>query len=215
VLARGELEALAREAKWNGYAIGRGTLATLRLQATQLKWRPEPVRTGAAIETELRPSSKEEAHPRSLSALVGLEEQPLHTDGAHKDRPPDIIVLHSSLPSRTGTMVWAPGSLLHGEALRHGIFLVGYGRESFFAPAVSRGGHLRYDPGCMWPCDDRATAAAAALSEGRQSAIVHEWTEPDMLLVIDNRRALHGRRAVETGDTERVLNRVAYRLEDV
>src|ERR1700752_3367637 len=41
----------------------------------------------------LRPMSKEEAHPRSLTAQYGHEPFPFHTDGAHLQTPPDFMLL--------------------------------------------------------------------------------------------------------------------------
>src|ERR1700738_5652598 len=41
----------------------------------------------------LRPLSKEEAHPRSLSAQYGYEPFPFHTDGAHLQSQPDFMLM--------------------------------------------------------------------------------------------------------------------------
>jgi len=43
----------------------------------------------------LRPQEQGQAHPYSISAVHGLGEQPLHVDGSHMFRPPDVVVLVS------------------------------------------------------------------------------------------------------------------------
>lgn len=93
------------------------------------------------------------------------------------------------------------------------MFLVRNGRESFYAPALSRDVRYRYDPGCMTPCDARAREVGQYFDEQLGNATAHEWLAAGQLLIIDNRRTLHARSAVADGDLERALTRVAFRTE--
>lgn len=208
------LSELAQAAR-GGFALGQGTMQELRSAAGQLGWTEVPVRRGDPPVSELRPSTREQSAPRSLSALFGLAAQPLHTDGAHIPRPPDVVALVAEQMSSTPTLVWAErgtsGRHLPGAA-RHGVFLVDSGRNAFYATAVREGHGLAYDPGCMTPCDQRARQLvdyfAAQIGEADQV----NWTEPNQVLIIDNRRALHARAAVPPDDLNRRLNRVAFQV---
>ncbi|WP_236825533.1 MULTISPECIES: TauD/TfdA family dioxygenase [unclassified Blastococcus] len=93
--------------------------------------------------------------------------------------------------------------------LRAGLFMVSSGKERFLAAARDAEG-WRYDPGCMSPCDQRAREAVGYFESVAANAYSHHWTEPDQVLVIDNRRALHARAAVSAADGDRALTRVAY-----
>ena len=161
--------------------------------------------------SSLVPVSREEAHPSSLSALVGLECQPLHTDGAHLRPPPDVIVLASAAPNATPTRLFRPeAGAAPVDAMSNGIFRVDSGKDYFYATArpVLR---LRYDPGCMTPCDQRARAVSEYFNEAQGRAQLHHWTETaGQVLAIHNKSVLHARDAVAASDTERALQRVAF-----
>jgi alpha-ketoglutarate-dependent taurine dioxygenase len=62
----------------------------------------------------------------------------------------------------------------------------------------------------MTAADQRARDAMEHIEGFRESAFVHEWTAPNIILMIDNRVALHARAAVPEGDQSRVLKRVAF-----
>lgn len=98
------------------------------------------------------------------------------------------------------------------ESVHAGLFVVGGGVDKFLAPAHDYRTGWRYDPGCMTAADQRAREAMEHIEGFRESAFVHEWTEPDSILMIDNRIALHARSAVPEGDESRVLKRVAFRI---
>ena len=162
----------------------------------------------------LRPYTADAAPTHSLSALYGLDAQPLHTDGAHFRVPPDVIVLCATEPNNTPTLVWSNThqgvTTWHPEFAQQGIFTVRNGRESFLASAAS-GARLRFDPVCMSPADEYARQTASYLS-GLES-IAHEWTQPNMALVIDNRLCLHARAKVAAGDERRQLERLTFSWE--
>lgn len=103
-----------------------------------------------------------------------------------------------------------PGKFLHGPPhLQHGVFLVDNGRTPFLSVAGLPQGGLRFDPGCMTPLDARARALTAHFAEAEQTATSHKWTGDGRILVIDNRRTLHAREAMSSGDEERTLTRLA------
>lgn len=61
----------------------------------------------------------------------------------------------------------------------------------------------------MEPGDARARTAAKYLGSV-QEATPFQWEEPNTILVIDNRRVLHGRAKVSEGDNDRKLVRKAF-----
>lgn len=202
---------MIRVAQRHGWASDSGNLGELNAQAQALGLQRVANRHGDPTQSLLRPVSRSGARTRSMSAQVGLGEQPLHTDGAHHELPPDFVVLLSERPSATPTWLRLVLGRTANEApfddLCHGMFLVNIGATSFFASALAHGTRLRYDPVCMAPCDSRAVAAAAYLSD-RSDAIPYEWHEESQVLLIDNRRALHGRGALADDDWDRELTRV-------
>lgn len=89
--------------------------------------------------------------------------------------------------------------------------MVRSGRDTFLSAARSAEG-FRYDPCCMTPCDQRAREAVLYFESQASQAHRHEWTEPDQVLVINNKRALHARTAVSAADVDRELTRIAFHL---
>ena len=67
----------------------------LRTQSEVVGYELIPNRRGQGMIDALRPLRQAEAHPNSLSSRYGLEQQPLHTDGAHLEDSPDIVLLWS------------------------------------------------------------------------------------------------------------------------
>jgi hypothetical protein len=214
-----DLKALAAAAEKQGWAAGSGDVETIRKQAAQLGWMEIASRRGDPTVSVLRPVIPSAAHPRSLSAVYGLGQQPLHTDCAHLQAPPDLLVLISERPTATPTQLWRPDvsgrrggpPYLSAAALAHGMFLVRSGRDSFYAPALS-GSCYRYDPGCMTPCDTRAREVQEYFDQQLSHASAHEWSAGEQVLVVDNRRALHARPAVAQSDLERQLTRIAFQV---
>lgn len=124
------------------------------------------------------------------------------------------MVLAAEKPSPVPTMLWRGNyrRTAH-DILNHGLFKVNDGVSPFLAP-VYEGGRYRFDPGCMTPADSRARRALAYLEQALQTATPFFWTEPDQVLVLDNRAVLHGR-ADAAADPERELKRVMFRLGKV
>lgn len=161
----------------------------------------------------LKPTESRFAHPRSLSATYGVGPQPLHTDGAHQIDPPDFLLLSSETRSAVATYLLpvCVGRHVDGPIgeLENGVFIVNNGRSTFLSPAVTAG-RVRYDPGCMTPGDSRARHVANYFVERFDRAETFEWSEPGLVLAIDNSAVLHARgNAAE--EPNRCLERLALR----
>lgn len=208
------LESLAATALREGWATASGTLEQIRREARRQAWSEIPTRTTDAPVASLRPIDATEAKPNSLSSRYGMGAQPLHTDGAHLSEPPDLVLLASDQTSTVPTLLWKRRIIHHqnyvNTDMRHGVFLVRNSGDSFFCTALA-GRALRYDPGCMTPCDQRSRRVATFFTEALASAVEHQWDEPGKVLLINNRLALHARASAE-GELGRELNRVAFRI---
>lgn len=209
------LETLVAMSRQEGWAAGSGSIAQIRREAQSLGLTEVPVRRGDPTVTMLRPLSRDDAQANSLSAKYGKGGQPLHTDGAHLAKPPDVVVLACEGTSDTPTRLWrirrslsAPVPL---DKMKHGVFLVTNGKDSFFSTAYSDS-RFRYDPGCMVPCDARARKTVRYFEAAIESVIEHSWDEPGKVLVIDNRKALHARASV-IDDPHREVQRVSFYLK--
>lgn len=160
----------------------------------------------------LEPVPTAAAHPRSLSAISGELLQPLHTDGAHHQHPPEFILLSSTSVSEVPTLLWhfqlnGPArGLIHD--LRHGLFTVRPGPNAFLAPAWHSGG-IRYDPGCMTPTDARSFRVAAFFESQIANAVPFHWETPGRVLAISNHQVLHAR-SDASGEVSRQLRRAAF-----
>ncbi len=211
------LTELAAEAAETGWVTTTADLQELRVVARSLGWHEVPARLGDEPVSELRPVPARKAHPRSLSAQHGLGAQPLHTDGAHLALPPEIVALQAQTLNRTATHLWtvanttASGAVVPWSALRHGVFLVSSGGATVHAVAASNG-RVRYDPGCMTPCDQRARRVASFFADALNDAHAHAWDSTREVLLIDNRITLHARAQLSPDDDSRVMRRVAFRF---
>ncbi len=190
----------------------------VRRAARAAGWSEVPTRAGADPHAVLRPVDNVAAPPRSLSAIYGLAAQPLHTDGAHLQLPPDVVVVCADTSNLTPTMLWSSkGGELHRLGLSgpidNGIFLVSNGRDSFLSPARSRR-FIRYDPGCMTPCDQRARQVVEAFEKLADEAAQHNWDSSSLVLVVDNRSTLHARAEVQGSQQSRIVHRVAFYLKN-
>ncbi|MET7653345.1 hypothetical protein [Streptomyces sp. NPDC005486] len=96
------------------------------------------------------------------------------------------------------------------DFVEHGVFLISSGNDSFFTTIADRG-RLRYDPGCMMPCDARSRRAMQFFQEQYESATEHAWDQSNLLLLLDNRRTLHAR-ASAVQEPEREIQRISFHL---
>jgi alpha-ketoglutarate-dependent taurine dioxygenase len=159
----------------------------------------------------LRAMSKEQAHPRSLSAQYGYEPFPFHTDGAHQQTPPDFMLLAARQDDAGESpthlkRLWVPPPPADDDDMRRGVFRVDAGRRTFYTTCQSVDGRIRFDPGCMAPIDPRSRRLADAILAGEPD-YSHGWTRSGEILIVDNTRVMHARGRV--GDFSR---RALYRL---
>ncbi|MGN2640498.1 hypothetical protein ACTD5D_30890 [Nocardia takedensis] len=163
--------------------------------------------------TVLKPRKRSDSPRRSLSAKYGTGKFPLHTDGAAMERPPEFIVLQATSESDIPTFLLSLKTLRlfdHlGDALRHGMFLIENGQNSFYSSVLSDG-YFRYDPGCMLPADDLADTVASYFASLDAAAEEHIWADTTKSLVIHNHSAVHGRSTAD-GATGRELKRLMLR----
>lgn len=210
MLLRRDFDKLVAELDTQGWAVSSGSLISIKNIAQVAGWRLRP-----GTEGSIRPTRREDAPPNSLSAQFGLDAQPLHTDGAHERQPPEVVLLASANSNETPTRLlripddaWTPQ---FRDACDHGVFKVRNGANSFLCHATLGYRGLRFDPGCMHACDQRSTEVARSLTtlEDRIEPTEHRWKAKDLLL-IDNRRTLHGRGVVAVDDQDRVLERAWF-----
>ena len=126
-----------------------------------------------------------------------------------------MVALASAGSNRAATRVWSlQGADVPWDALRHGVFRVSDGRTRQHCFAAE-GESIRFDPCCMTPLDARSRSATRFFQAAFDGADRHEWTSgaPEVLL-IDNRRALHAREAVDPADPPRHLTRIAFRVPE-
>lgn len=197
----------------SGWAVSIGApeevLSAIRRDGS---WRELPNSPGATRQsTTLKPTTQAAAAPRSLSAVYGLSAQPLHTDGAHLEDRPDIIMLGCASTSTTNTLVHAPNPWEIPDFVRTGLFTVGGGKGKFLASAFDEG--FRFDPVMMRPADHLARRTVAYFEAQRHLAHPHEWSTPNLLLFIDNKRCLHAREAVRGDSATRRVVRYAFKQE--
>lgn len=212
-----DLAHLIERSRQTGWATGTLPLSKLRYQAERHGWSEVAMRRGDASVSTLRPLTQAEARPASLSATYGLGAQPLHTDGAHLRHPPDVIVLHAERPNTVATLLWRPFPSRDRQPRYRlpagadaGVFIVRSGVTTFLTSAIDQAGRFRYDPGCMSPCDERARAFVQLMEEVVGDAHRHVWSEPEQVLVIENRKTLHARAAANASGSARVLSRIGY-----
>ncbi|MFF8426063.1 TauD/TfdA family dioxygenase [Streptomyces sp. NPDC016566] len=210
------LKTMIEVALRDGWAVGTSTVDEVQRQAQALKLIEAPIRKGAPPVSTLRPKDRTTAIPKSLSAIYGKGAQPLHTDGAHLADPPDLLVLLNERPSGTPTLLWRKAAFSKlpfaaPDYMRHGVFLIRNGRDSFFSTAWENS-KFRYDPGCMEPADARARQTVRYFEETAPEWVnEHYWENPGTCLVINNQRVLHAR-AAATNDPERELKRISFNL---
>ncbi len=210
----GTVHDLVLDARESGWATATCSIDEAAKQAQEAGWVIHPSRFGGPAIDELRPVDRQGAKPRSLSASYGVDEQPLHTDGAHWPDPPDYLFLSAERATSVPTLIWPLPTLVSSEVpscdLANGLFLVNRGRSAFLAPACKEG-RIRYDPGCMTPNDHQARKVVDYLSAQINKAATFCWDSPGTLLVIDNRRILHARGSASR-DPARVMRRMAVTI---
>lgn len=152
--------------------------------------------------TILRALPTESGRPGSKSAIRGLEEFSLHTDGASDFVPPHYLLLRSlSGASRSTTDLLPLSKVRIGSRTRSdlsaGLWIAGGTRRAHIC-AVFEQERYRWDEDCMRPMDRMARRAhdefRTLLEKAPQTS--HEWSNCSTVLIIDNWQTLHGRSPV-------------------
>lgn len=170
-----------------------------------------PTRPGQPLIHDLMPTTQEDAHPRSLSAIYGLDGFPFHLDDATRLTPCRYVLLSCVAAANESppTLLLDWTTLFTSTELARlasAIVLVRNGRASFYTPLLDpRRRFLRYDPGCIRPASHGAVEAMSLVSEriSVSDHTSHRWSQGEILL-IDNWRLLHARPAVHTSGSRRL-----------
>ena len=159
--------------------------------------------TGAAHH-DLRPYNKASARPGSMSATIGTDAQPMHTDGAHSHLTPHYLALYcldageASCPTKTWSLDLGRLQREASGLLAKTQWISCDGRsEPFYCPILDvylGSARIRFDPFCMRPLSKTNITMdeVRALLESCSRKTEHEWKTGD-LLIIDNWRCLHAR----------------------
>lgn len=183
---------------------------------------PVSSRLNGNIIDELRPTNKEQANPKSLSAIHGTGSFPLHTDTAHWRIPARYVILHA----KEITLDDHSTSILdlnrikfdekENELLSRGMFKIVNGRNSFLSTIrgnvdQTRSLRYRFDRGCMEPSNKSGIEAYNLFCEKLDSVPteVIRW-ERGNVLIIHNWRCLHGRNNIDKANYQngRTLERL-------
>ncbi|MDN5895218.1 MAG: hypothetical protein L0H93_14495, partial [Nocardioides sp.] len=120
------LQKIVQDARSDGWVCVNGQIDSAVYQASILGWEIVPSRNGQLGVETLTPVEAAAAPAQSLSAMTGLDTQPLHTDGAHYQAPPDILLLSVTAPSTVPTLLVRLSkvnlSTADRAAAEHGIF---------------------------------------------------------------------------------------------
>jgi len=167
---------------------------------------------------DLIPCDKKSAHPASMSSIIGMGEQPMHTDAAYAPVPPRYIALqclqvgespcptHIWVVDRARVLEDRPPVLSALNWVYHG------GRHApFYGSAIElqdRQVRVRYDPCCMRPISDGGGKLDEIELQFRRytQPCTINWHQ-GALLILDNWRGLHARGAGADRSPSRRLRR--------
>lgn len=210
------LDELGRDGWSVGQLEGDAELTASLASFGGLFGRPDRGRGSKSVQL-LRPLSRLQAAPRSLSAVVGTDLQPWHTDLAHRQIPARFVLIACIEP---GEVPVATEILDSRQALDSALesaaksepFLVRAGRSAFYSTVCDeRVNRVRLDPICM----------SATTSEGERLRDTIAANVPTVavtlargqFLLFDNWRVFH-RRQDAGASPGRVLARLYISGED-
>lgn len=165
-----------------------------------------------SVEEILRPQGAKQAHPRSLSAIYGIDRLPFHCELSHRRVPCRFLLLGCVDPgnpaSATLLLDWTKIGWTREETelLESAPILVRTGRRSFYSTVLPKSReYLRYDPGCVEAVDQRGEDALRVVRDrlARSKVERQDWKAGD-ILVVDNWRVLHGREPSSEGNGRRL-----------
>jgi alpha-ketoglutarate-dependent taurine dioxygenase len=174
---------------------------------------PTPSRSKGVVDV-LVPTAHSGAKPQSLSRRVGLGEQPWHVDLAYRMQPARYLVVGclSSGQTQVRTELVDREAFLPRSRLLDALaepYLVRNGGKSFYATILEGSEEfIRFDPGCMYGCTQRARLLMQGLlTASTPPTYTHSWASGD-ILIVNNWRMLH-RRADASHCKGRALLRVS------
>lgn len=179
---------------------------------------PVPSRPNVPLISRLAPTASKAARPGTMSSIFGLGEFPLHTDTAHWPTPARYVVLRSAgmrhdRPTLLASSESLRKSQKHGLLVRRSVWTakgpIGLFYCSMIFSAVGESG-VRLDLCCMRPYNHSARIVLDSMAEllPVKERIEVGW-RPNLTLVVDNWRMLHGRgSALGSDEGERIIERV-------
>lgn len=187
--------------------------------AASLLGAPEEIRGNAAVQ-RLSPKRVEESTPNVYSGNFGLAAFPLHTDLAHWFCPPRFLLLRCLRGDSRVASCIVPWT----QALKD--FAQSKATRARFRPRRARNGQIYLLPFCVafsgvtlrrWdslflkPDNTEANDLARHLELGTQPVTKLVLRDPGDTLIIDNWRVLHGRTAIPSPRSIRLVERVYLR----
>lgn len=162
--------------------------------------------------TRLTPKQPSAPVAASLSGRHGLAAFPFHTDGASRVLPPAYIVLWSAQSWKTATLLLDGNTdALDVPAFSRSWLVSARGRRSLFyaIPRLRVRGRVswRLNTDCMFPAPGVLDGDDLHRPFQVAQPVRVQWSAGSAV-IIDNRRMLHAREAVATGESHRELLRV-------
>lgn len=164
----------------------------------------------------LRPLDRNEAHPKSLSSIHGLNPFPFHTDGAHKLVPPRFLAFRyigkCKFPEPTLLLDFRSQKLTSEEEffITNRIWKIDDGFKVYYRPIKDALRNLiRYDSGCMSLVDELIEDKNIIERLIEKFHITSISWELNKTMIIDNWRLMHGRPQISrTNKESRILERI-------
>jgi alpha-ketoglutarate-dependent taurine dioxygenase len=166
----------------------------------------------------VKPKSFAKAINGSFSNKYGYGEFPFHTDTAFWLQPARYIVMASMLASDTDTVIIDLGQLVNMLSnniqmlAKSAIFSVKTTQVSYYTRAIlgnTLSDGIRFDSCCMSPANESARCLQKNIIETSQKIepVKIRWSGSNAV-VIDNWKALHGRKAIDQEFESRTLARI-------
>jgi hypothetical protein len=177
-----------------------------------------PSRTSSRYYQDLRSYNKASAPQASMSATIGTDAQPMHTDCAYYHLPPHYIALQCLEPGEAycPTHVWALNLMRlqksDSAVMRRAQWLSsGGGIAPFYCSILDMQNGIvrtRFDPLCMHPVSGTSHVLVDVRKtlEDCSQQIEFGWKRGN-LLIIDNWRCLHARGVGADRAPSRMLRR--------
>lgn len=158
-------------------------------------------------------NKKENANPKSLSALYGEKSFPYHTDGAYLPVPPKYLILRS--PKQIND---CPTKLCipkfnddDKRVLIKNVWLVNGGRGKFYSSIIGNKNNdfiIRFDLACMKPALDEFISSINIMEKTIKSSKIQliDW-KSNQCIIFNNWKLVHAR-ADATKVKSRILERV-------